>query len=250
MKTNKTTDSYDSKSDSRKRQYDIAYMDIAKRWAELSLCDKKKVGAIIVKDGMIISDGFNGTPSGFDNQCEDEQSHTHWYTLHAEANAILKITKSTQSSSGATLYITCCPCRDCSKLIYQSGIKRVIYGEDYKTVDGINFLKEAGIQVQTLRDLKNNLTDILDVFQLEYNDKQKHTASFYQLISKVEKEKDYDSINKSIDTLLQKYSDDIELLQCFLVTTNICKEKLSERHRVYAKLIQKVGMSEFVRNLK
>ena len=106
--------SYESKSETRKRQYDVAYMDIAKRWALLSLAKKKQVGAIIVKDRMIISDGFNGTPTGFDNRAEDNDGKTHWYTLHAEANAILKLAASTQNSLGATLHITCAPCRDCA----------------------------------------------------------------------------------------------------------------------------------------
>ena len=150
MKTDDLLGSYESKSELRKHQYDVAYMDMAKRWGELSLCEKKQVGALVVKDRMIISDGFNGTPHLFDNNCEDQDGKTHWYTLHAEANAILKLAASTQNSIGATLYITCSPCRDCAKLIYQSGIKRVVYSNEYKTLDGVEFLKKAGIQIEKI----------------------------------------------------------------------------------------------------
>jgi dCMP deaminase len=155
MKTNESLGSYESKSEHRKIQYDKAYMDMARTWAKLSYAVKKQVGAIIVKDRMIISDGFNGTPSGFCNTAEDEHGKTHWYTLHAEANAILKLAASTQNSIGATLYITCSPCRDCAKLIYQSGIKRVVYADNYKTNDGIDFLKQAGINVEKISDIEN-----------------------------------------------------------------------------------------------
>ena len=105
---------------------------MAHEWGMLSHCDRKKVGAIIVKNGMIISDGFNGTPTGFDNHCEDEEGYTKWYVLHAEANAILKVAKSTNSCEGATLYLTLSPCKDCAKLIHQSGIKRLVYIKEYK----------------------------------------------------------------------------------------------------------------------
>lgn len=118
---------------------------MALEWAKLSHCQRKKVGALIVKDRMIISDGYNGTPSGFDNQCEDECGKTHWYVLHAEANAILKLASSTQSAKGATLYITLSPCRECSKLILQSGISRIVYIDEYSDNEGINFLREHGI---------------------------------------------------------------------------------------------------------
>lgn len=133
----------ETKQDKRNK----AYMRMAKEWAKLSYCEKKQVGAIIVKDQMIISDGYNGTPSGFENCCEDETGKTNWFVLHAEANAILKVAKSTQSTKGASLYVTLSPCRDCSKLIVQSGITSVYYAESYKDLSGIEFLKKAGVKV-------------------------------------------------------------------------------------------------------
>ncbi|MDO4728717.1 MAG: dCMP deaminase family protein [Bacteroidota bacterium] len=135
-------------------KYDKAYLKIAKEWAKLSYCKRKQVGAIIVKDRMIISDGYNGTPSGFENCCEDEQGVTKWYVLHAEANAILKVTNSTQSCNGATLYITLSPCKECSKLIHQAGIKRVVYIEDYKDTSGVEFLLKAGVEVELMSNLE------------------------------------------------------------------------------------------------
>lgn len=134
-------------------KYDKAYLRIAKEWSRLSYCKRKQVGAIIVKDRMIISDGYNGTPSGFENCCEDEQGTTKWYVLHAEANAILKVAGSTQSCEGATLYITLSPCKECSKLIHQSGIKRVVYHEGYKDDSGLQFLIKAGVAVELISEL-------------------------------------------------------------------------------------------------
>lgn len=131
----------------KKERYDIAYLKIAREWGALSYCERKKVGAIIVKNQTIISDGYNGTPSGFENCCEDEDGLTKWYVLHAEANAILKVAKSTQSCEGATLYITMSPCKNCSKLIHQSGIVRVVYLEDYNDTEGIDFLRKAGVEI-------------------------------------------------------------------------------------------------------
>ncbi|WBX74772.1 dCMP deaminase family protein [Tenacibaculum pacificus] len=128
-------------------KYDKAYLNMAQEWGKLSHCKRKKVGAIIVKDRMIISDGYNGTPSGFENYCEDEEGYTKWYVLHAEANAILKVAASTQSCKDATLYITLSPCQQCSKLIHQAGIKRVVYAQDYKDTSGIDFLEKAGIEL-------------------------------------------------------------------------------------------------------
>lgn len=139
----------------KRSKYDKAYLRIAREWGQLSYCKRKQVGAIIVKDRMIISDGYNGTPSGFENCCEDEVGSTKWYVLHAEANAILKVARSTQSCQDATLYITMSPCRDCSKLIHQAGIKRVVYCEDYKDAEGISFLVKAGVEVLHLSDLDN-----------------------------------------------------------------------------------------------
>ena len=137
----------------KKEKYDKAYLRIAKEWGNLSYCQRKKVGAIIVKNKMIISDGYNGTPSGFENCCEDEANVTKWYVLHAEANAILKVARSTQSCEEATLYITLSPCKDCSKLIHQSGIKRVVYHQEYKDTSGVDFLRKAGVEVELIEDL-------------------------------------------------------------------------------------------------
>jgi dCMP deaminase len=141
------------KMSQKKIKYDKAYLRIAKEWGQLSYCKRKQVGAIIVRDRMIISDGYNGTPSGFENCCEDEESLTKWYVLHAEANAILKVARSTQSCENATLYITLSPCKECSKLIHQSGIKRVVYHEEYKDTSGIDFLRKAGVEVDLMVDL-------------------------------------------------------------------------------------------------
>ena len=129
------------------KKYDIAYLKMAETWGKLSYCKRRQVGAIIVKNRMIISDGYNGTPTGFENVCEDEENYTKWYVLHAEANAILKVARSTQSCDGATLYVTLSPCRECSKLIHQSGISRVVYSEAYKDLSGVEFLKKAGVKV-------------------------------------------------------------------------------------------------------
>ena len=120
---------------------------MALEWAKLSYCKRKQVGALIVKNKMIISDGYNGTPSGFENTCEDEAGETKWYVLHAEANAILKTASSTHNCSGGTLYLTMSPCKDCSKLIYQAGIKRLVYLTKYSDISGLSFLKEAGVEV-------------------------------------------------------------------------------------------------------
>ena len=131
-------------------KYDTAYLKMAFEWGKLSHCKRKQVGALIVKDRMIISDGFNGTPSGFDNCCEDENDVTKWEVLHAEANAILKVASSTQSAKGSTLYITLSPCRECSKLIHQAGIKRVVYANGYRDPSGLAFLEKAGVVLEHL----------------------------------------------------------------------------------------------------
>jgi dCMP deaminase len=134
-------------TDKKQRRYDQAYLKMAKEWSKLSHCKRKQVGALIVKGKMIISDGYNGTPTGFDNCCEDDDGSTKWHVLHAEANAILKVASSTQACQGATLYITLSPCKDCSKLIHQSGIKRVVYANSYKDESGIDFLNKANIEI-------------------------------------------------------------------------------------------------------
>jgi len=133
--------------DKKQLKYDKAYLKMAREWGQLSHCNRKKVGALIVKDRMIISDGYNGTPGGFENPCEDEEGLTKWYVLHAEANAILKVASSTQSCQGATLYLTLSPCRECSKLIHQAGIIRLVYLKDYKDGTGIDFLKKANVEI-------------------------------------------------------------------------------------------------------
>ncbi len=133
-------------------KYAKTYLKMAYEWAKLSHCERKQVGALIVKNRMIISDGYNGTPTGFENICEDEQGYTKWYVLHAEANAILKIAASAQSCKESTLYITLSPCRQCSKLIHQSGIKKVIYSNKYKDESGLKFLEKAGVELIYLPD--------------------------------------------------------------------------------------------------
>jgi dCMP deaminase len=138
----------------KQHKYDKAYLRIASEWSKLSYCNRKQVGAIIVRDRMIISDGYNGTPSGFENCCEDNEGLTHWYVLHAEANAILKVAHSTQSCENATLYITLSPCKECSKLIHQSGIKRVVYQKGYRDTSGVDFLTKAGVIIDQIEDLE------------------------------------------------------------------------------------------------
>ncbi|WP_415329342.1 deoxycytidylate deaminase [Chryseobacterium sp. MMS23-Vi53] len=133
-------------------KFDKAYLKMAQEWAKLSYCKRKQVGALIVKDRMIISDGYNGTPSGFENCCEDNEGKTHWYVLHAEANAILKLAASTQSAKGATLYLTLSPCKECSKLILQAGIARLVYINEYSDDDGISFLRNHNIEIEQISD--------------------------------------------------------------------------------------------------
>ncbi|GAA4311681.1 deoxycytidylate deaminase [Christiangramia aestuarii] len=139
----------------KQHKFDKAYLRIAREWSKLSHCNRKQVGALIVKDRMIISDGYNGTPSGFENFCEDEEGYTKWYVLHAEANAILKVAGSTQSCKDATLYITMSPCKECSKLIHQSGISRLVYQIDYKDNSGLEFLEKAGVELQQITELED-----------------------------------------------------------------------------------------------
>lgn len=136
----------------KQKQYnlDCRYLRMAQIWAENSYCKRRQVGALVVKDKMIISDGYNGTPSGFDNVCEDETNTTYPYVLHAEANAITKLARSNNNSDGATLYVTASPCIECAKLIIQAGIKRVIYGEEYRLSDGLDLMRKAGIEVLLL----------------------------------------------------------------------------------------------------
>lgn len=129
-------------------KFDRSYLEMARVWSRNSYCKRRQVGAILVKDNMIISDGYNGTPSGFENVCEDEDGHTKPYVLHAEANAITKVAKSGNSSHGATLYVTASPCIECAKLIIQSGIKRVVYTDEYRLTDGVDLLRRAGIEVE------------------------------------------------------------------------------------------------------
>lgn len=133
-------------SKEKQRKLDLRYLKMARIWAQNSYCQRRQVGALVVKDGMIISDGYNGTPSGFENICEDDNNVTKPYVLHAEANAITKLARSNNNSDGATIYITASPCIECAKLIIQAGIKRVVYGEQYRLTDGVDLLKRAGIE--------------------------------------------------------------------------------------------------------
>ena len=142
------------KEENKQHTLDLRYLRMARIWAENSYCKRRQVGALLVKNGAIISDGFNGTPSGFENICEDENNISKPYVLHAEANAITKIARSSQNSDGATLYVTASPCIDCAKLIIQSGIRRVVYAEQYRLDDGIRLLERAGIEIKFL-DIAN-----------------------------------------------------------------------------------------------
>ena len=142
-------------TDNKQTVLDLRYLRMARIWAENSYCVRRKVGALVVKDKMIISDGYNGTPSGFENVCEDDNNVTKPYVLHAEANAITKLARSSNNSDGSTLYVTAAPCIECSKLIIQSGIKRVVYGEKYRLTEGIDLLERAGIEVEYL-NLEDN----------------------------------------------------------------------------------------------
>ncbi|MDD3522816.1 MAG: dCMP deaminase family protein [Bacteroidales bacterium] len=134
----------------KQTQFDLHYLEMARIWSKNSYCERRKVGALMVKDRMIISDGYNGTPRGFENVCEDEDGHSKSYVLHAEANAITKVARSNNSSEGATIYITASPCIECAKLIIQSGIVRVVYSDDYRLQEGLELLIRAGIQVDKL----------------------------------------------------------------------------------------------------
>lgn len=141
--------------DEKQLNLDKRYLRMAMIWAENSYCQRRKVGALVVKEKMIISDGYNGTPSGFENICEDESNVTKPYVLHAEANAITKLARSNNNSDGATLYVTASPCIECAKLIIQAGIKRVVYGEQYRLEDGINLLRRANIEVKYINPNTN-----------------------------------------------------------------------------------------------
>ena len=134
----------------KQTKYDKAYLRMAMEWAKLSHCQRKQVGALIIKDGMIISDGYNGTPTGYENDCEDDEGNTKWYVLHAEANALMKLARSGNYSKGATLYITLSPCKECAKLIHQAGISRVVYITAYKDGAGLAFLEECGLEIQQI----------------------------------------------------------------------------------------------------
>lgn len=138
------------KDTGKQRLLDLRYLRMAAIWAENSYCQRRKVGALVVKEKMIISDGYNGTPSGFENVCEDAHGVTHPYVLHAEANAITKLARSGNNSDQATLYVTASPCIECAKLIIQAGIRRVVYAEKYRLTDGIDLLRRAGVEVEHL----------------------------------------------------------------------------------------------------
>ena len=144
-------------NESKKAALDCRYARMAQIWAENSYCVRRKVGALVVKDNMIISDGYNGTPTGFENICEDENNISKPYVLHAEANAITKLARSNNNSDGATLYVTASPCMECSKLIIQAGIRRVVYGEEYRLSDGLDLLRRAGIELKYIKCDNNEL---------------------------------------------------------------------------------------------
>jgi len=144
----------------KQSMFDRRYLDMARIWAQNSYCQRRKVGALVVKEGMIVSDGYNGTPSGFENVCEDDNGITKPYVLHAEANAITKLARSSNNSDGATIYITASPCIECAKLIIQAGIRRVVYGEKYRLTDGVELLQRAGIEVVLLETPANNVSTI------------------------------------------------------------------------------------------
>ncbi len=137
-------------STGKQRQFDRSYLEMARVWGRNSYCKRRQVGALLVKNRSIISDGYNGTPSGFENECEDDSNKTKSYVLHAEANAITKVAKSNNSSEGATLYITSSPCLECAKLIIQAGIKRVVFADHYHSTEGVTLLERAGIQVEQI----------------------------------------------------------------------------------------------------
>lgn len=146
------TDTLTHADPQKQERYDRAYMRMAQEWARLSHCTRKQVGALIVKEGMIISDGYNGTPTGFPNDCEDEQGITLWYVLHAEANAIMKVARSTNNARASTLYLTHSPCKECSKLILQAGIKRLVYLDAYKDTAGLDLLEKGGVLIHRLKE--------------------------------------------------------------------------------------------------
>ena len=139
----------------KQKRYDHAYLRMAKEWAKLSHCRRRKVGALIVKEGMIISDGYNGTPSGFENRCEDEEGYTKWYVLHAEANALMKLARSGNKAKDATLYLTLSPCKECSKLILQAGISRLVYMQKYKDHSGLDFLDSVGLEITQIENISS-----------------------------------------------------------------------------------------------
>ena len=142
--------------DEKQHKLDLRYLKMAQIWAENSYCKRRQVGALVVKDQMIISDGYNGTPSGFENVCEDDNNVTLPYVLHAEANAITKLARSSNNSDGSTLYVTASPCIECAKLIIQAGIKKVVYAEKYRLTDGIDLLRQAGVEVIYLNPDNND----------------------------------------------------------------------------------------------
>jgi dCMP deaminase len=146
---------------SKQERYDRAYLKMAVEWAALSHCSRKKVGALVVRENMIISDGYNGTPSGFPNSCEDAGGDTYWYVLHAEANAILKIARSANDAKGSTLYITLSPCKECCKLILQAGIRRIVYINEYKDTTGLDFLRSAELEIVQIPDLNAKASQFL-----------------------------------------------------------------------------------------
>lgn len=230
-------------TEERKAQYDTTYMQMAMVLSQLSYCIKKKVGAILVKDNKVIATGFNGSPARqFPNNCEDENGKTLWHTIHAESNAITSVAASTQNCTGATMYITCSPCKDCAKLIYQSGIVRVLYLDFYKDLDGVDFLKSAGIEVVQFSAPNPNNIDLTTHYATTSNGaviyKPDLTTSYRDSITVLLKNKLYEHIDKSIDTFLVRDGENFEELRHFLILTKDYKEHLKNRPRVYVHFLK------------
>jgi len=223
-------------TEERKKDYDTTWMKMAVVLAGLSYCIKKKVGAILVKDNKIIATGFNGSPAkNFPNNCEDETGKTHWHTIHAESNAITSVAASTQNCLGATMYITCAPCGDCAKLIYQSGVVRVLFLEFYKNSLGIDFLRSAGVEVIQMEGITPPLISMQERAKLGYDKKENNKFFFTTLFPDFIENKKYSELDEQISSFLKDW--DIEECRMFLEVTKTCKAKLKNRTKVYAKLL-------------
>lgn len=223
-------------TEERKKVYDKTYMEMAVVLAKLSYCIKKKVGAILVKDNKIIATGFNGSPAkNFPNNCEDETGKTFWHTIHAESNAITSVAASTQTCQGATMYITCSPCKECAKLIYQAGIVRVLYLEFYKDLEGANFLQSAGIEVIQLKGIDPPFVSLQERSKLGYDKVENNKFFFTTLFPDFIEKNRYNALDEQINSFIKDW--EIEECRLFLEMTKHCKDKLKNRNKVYAKLL-------------